>query len=101
MSNNNDNVTVTREPITEDFLKEQERIKQLAEDALKAHYANMGIEPLEVLQTLLSRDQYYGFLIGNIIKYAMRQGHKFGEPATKDATKCRSYLKLLREFEEN
>lgn len=63
-----------------------------------SHYKAMAIEPLEIMQTLLTPEEYIGFLKGNIIKYAMRQGTKRGESAAKDAAKARDYNRLLAEY---
>lgn len=70
-------------------------------DTVDTHYKSMAIEPLEVMRGMLSHEEYLGFLKGNIIKYSMRQGVKAGEPASKDATKCKSCIKLLQEALNN
>ena len=49
------------------------------------HYASMvGLEPIELMQLVLSPAEFIGFLKGNIIKYSMRAGKKQGEAAEKD-----------------
>lgn len=40
------------------------------------HYKDMPVQPWAVMESVLSRDEFIGFLKGNIIKYAMRQGKK-------------------------
>jgi hypothetical protein len=62
-----------------------------------AHYKDMGIEPWEVMELILTRKEFLGFLKGNIIKYSMRQGEKDG--ADKDAEKARHYGAKLKEAE--
>lgn len=62
------------------------------------HYKTMGIQPWEVLQSVLTREEFVGFLKGNIIKYAMRSGRKEG--ADDDAGKARHYAKKLSEIED-
>lgn len=62
------------------------------------HYKDMGIEPWDVMQSILTRKEFLGFLKGNIIKYAMRQGKKDG--ANKDAEKARHYAAKLKAVEE-
>ena len=42
------------------------------------HYADMPVEPLEVIKSVLTYEEYIGFLKGNAIKYAMRAGRKSG-----------------------
>ena len=56
------------------------------------HYASMvGLEPIELMQLVLSYDEFIGFLKGNIIKYTLRAGKKQGEAAEKDAAKAKRY----------
>lgn len=60
------------------------------------HYASMvGLEPIELMQLVLSYDEFIGFLKGNIIKYTMRAGKKQGEAAEKDAAKAKRYVEWL------
>jgi hypothetical protein len=49
-----------------------------------------------VMEAVLTHAEFVGFLKGNIIKYAMRQGRKDSD----DAAKCKHYLQKLREVEE-
>lgn len=61
-----------------------------------AHYAAMaGLEPIEVMQLVLTSDEFIGFLKGNIIKYTLRAGHKQGEAAEKDIAKAKRYKQWL------
>ena len=60
------------------------------------HYASMvGLEPIELMQIVLTYDEFIGFLKGNIIKYTMRAGKKQGEAAEKDAAKAKRYVEWL------
>lgn len=60
------------------------------------HYASMvGLEPIELMQLVLSLPEFVGFLKGNIIKYTMRAGKKQGEAAEKDAAKAKRYIEWL------
>lgn len=60
------------------------------------HYASMaGLEPIELMQLVLSPAEFIGFLKGNIIKYTMRAGKKQGEAAEKDAAKAKRYAEWL------
>ncbi len=62
-----------------------------------AHYAHMaGLEPIELMQLVMSREEFTGFLKGNIIKYTMRAGHKQGEAAEKDIAKAKRYTQWLK-----
>lgn len=57
------------------------------------HYKEMGVPPWDVMEAVLSRKEFIGFLKGNMIKYAMRQGKKDSD----DAGKCLHYKKKLEE----
>lgn len=60
------------------------------------HYASMvGLEPIELMQLVLSLPEFVGFLKGNIIKYTLRAGKKQGEAAEKDAAKAKRYAEWL------
>ena len=59
------------------------------------HYKEMNIQPWELMESLLPHEQFVGFLAGNIMKYALRDGKKEG--ATKDAEKARHYMAKLAE----
>lgn len=61
----------------------------------EAHYTAMPIQPLEVMQAIMPRHELMGFIKGNIIKYALRAGHKLGESAAKDAAKAKRYAEWL------
>lgn len=61
------------------------------------HYASMaGLEPIELMQLVLSPVEFTGFLKGNVIKYSMRAGKKQGEGAEKDIAKAKRYAQWLR-----
>ncbi len=53
------------------------------------HYTEGGIETIDYLRAKLTKDQYLGYLRGNILKYTSRIGHK-GHPIV-DAGKIRWY----------
>jgi Protein of unknwon function (DUF3310) len=60
------------------------------------HYKDMGIEPWAVMEAVLTPEEFIGFLKGNVIRYAMRQGKKEG---TDDANKARHYAMKLAEMQ--
>ena len=62
------------------------------------HYKDMEIQPWEVMQAILTPEEFRGFLKGNAIKYAMRQGRK-GD-ASEDAQKARHYAAKLKEVQQ-
>lgn len=47
------------------------------------HYRDAVVEPILVMQALFSRDEFIGFLKGNILKYRLRMGHKGTEEDMK------------------
>jgi len=58
------------------------------------HYKDMGMQPWEVMENVLTSEEFEGYLKGNIIKYSMRQGKKEG---SDDASKAQHYLMKLKE----
>ncbi len=59
------------------------------------HYKKMSIEPWDVMAVALTEEEFRGYLKGNFIKYAMRDGKKPG--AIKDADKAWHYKTKLDE----
>lgn len=57
------------------------------------HYKDMGIQPWEVMKAILTKEEWLGYLKGNVIKYGMRQGKKDSD----DANKARHYAQKLME----
>jgi len=60
------------------------------------HYKDMSMQPWAVMEAVLTHEEFRGFLRGNVIKYAMRQGKKDSD----DANKARHYVAKLKEFDE-
>ena len=58
------------------------------------HYKDMPIQPWHVMESVLTRDEFIGFLKGNVIKYSLRAGRKEG---SDDAGKARHYIQKLSE----
>lgn len=56
------------------------------------HYANMKIQPIVLMQRVLSHEEFLGFLYGNVVKYHERAGNKQGESYEKDIAKRDRYL---------
>lgn len=63
------------------------------------HYKSMPIQPWDVMEVVLTREEFIGFLKGNYIKYAMRAGNK-GDPL-EDANKALHYKQKLEEVLNN
>jgi hypothetical protein len=60
------------------------------------HYLNMDIQPWDVMASVLTREEYIGFLKGNIVKYSLRSGRKAG---SDDIAKARHYMLKLKEVQ--
>lgn len=58
------------------------------------HYKDMPIEPWDVMQAVLTPEEFIGYLKGNVIKYSMRAGRKAG---SDDVAKARHYREKLAE----
>lgn len=75
---------------------EEEEAWKMKADAVQVggtHYKDMAVEPWTVMEALLTREEFIGFLKGNVIKYSMRQGRKDSD----DAGKCHHYIQKLQE----
>ena len=77
----------TSEPCAERSTKEADRY-------FAEHYQG-AIQPIEIMQAVLSWEAFCGFLAGNCIKYGYRAGHKAGESAEKDKVKFERYAEWL------
>ena len=55
------------------------------------HYSGT-IQPLEFMQANMSKDEFIGFLKGNIIKYVSRAGKKKSTSEKEDLLKAKRYL---------
>lgn len=54
-----------------------------------SHYEKSSMQPLEVMQRLMSKEQFLGFLLGNVIKYTMRADFK--NQKESDLRKAKTY----------
>lgn len=64
-------------------------------DPKSRHYDAGGIEVQEVIKAKLTPEQYQGFCLGNIIKYACRANYK--DNFTRDIEKIGFYQSFLEE----
>ena len=63
------------------------------------HYVAGGIEAIDVIAAKLTKEQFIGFLLGNVLKYQMRFNYK--NKPLEDSKKGNWYLeKLIKELEE-
>lgn len=90
-----------------DYFKDESTIERMeeglnkkVEDAVNpAHYKVEGLpENIDIINHLMHREQYEGFLWGNILKYAYRFGRKGDKAET--AGKIEWYAKQLKDLEE-
>ena len=63
------------------------------------HYKSGVVEGIDAIQASLPREQFIGYLNGNVIKYVWRMAYK-GKPV-EDLRKARWYLERLIEVETN
>lgn len=57
------------------------------------HYQVGSKQPIEVMQEVMSKEEFEGYCRGNIIKYAMRMKHK--DEAVKEVGKIKQYAEWL------
>jgi hypothetical protein len=60
------------------------------------HYVSMPVQPWEVMEAVMTREEFVGFLKGNIIKYSMRQGKK---EDSDDVGKLQHYIAKLKQVQ--
>lgn len=82
--------------ITEFKLKEETTMTDLIDN--QSHYKNQGIEPIVLMRKNFSKEEFAGFLQGNVLKYMLRYKDKNG---LEDLNKAKTYLTWLIEEEEN
>lgn len=58
------------------------------------HYKDMPIQPWHVMESVLTREEFVGFLKGNVIKYSLRAGRKEN---SDDKGKAEHYMQKLKE----
>ena len=78
---------------------EEEEIWKMKADQMQiggTHYKDMGVQPWEVMEAVLTKEEFIGFLKGNVLKYSLRAGRKEG---TDDANKARHYMMKLKEIQ--
>lgn len=61
-----------------------------------SHYRDMPMQPWDVMQAVMTPEEFRGYLKGNVIKYAMRAGRKDG---SDDAGKAQHYRQKLAEID--
>lgn len=82
--------------INEFKLKEESTSSDLIDN--QPHYKNQGIEPIDLMRKNFSKEEFAGFLQGNVLKYMLRYKDKNG---LEDLKKAKTYLTWLIEEEQN
>ena len=62
-----------------------------------SHYKDMAIQPWDVMQAVLTPEEFVGYLKGSVLKYSLRAGKKAG--ADDDPDKAKHYAQKLREVQ--
>lgn len=62
-----------------------------------SHYQDMAMQPWEIMAAVLTREEFIGFLKGNLLKYSLRAGKKVG--ADDDSKKAKHYAQKLQEVQ--
>ena len=76
-------------------LKEETETTDLIDN--QPHYKNKGIEPIDLMRKNFSKEEFAGFLQGNVLKYMLRYKDKNG---FEDLKKAKTYLTWLIDEEE-
>ena len=63
------------------------------------HYKSGDVECIDAIKASMSREQFAGYLKGNVMKYVWRMSYK-GKPV-EDLRKARWYLERLIEVESS
>lgn len=72
-------------------------VPRMSRDEKSEYYDVGGIEVLDVIAAKLTKEQYEGYLLGNVIKYALRLNFKGTK--TRDTEKIAYYSKWLSELQ--
>ena len=67
----------------------------MSRDPSSTYYDAGGIETLDIIRAKLTTEQYQGYILGNLIKYACRMNYK-GQ-LSRDAEKVAIYGSILKE----
>ena len=64
------------------------------------YYEVIDMEVFEIMEKLLTKEEFRGFIKGNILKYRLRIGNKEDQPIEKEMVKIKEYEKKLREIKQ-
>lgn len=80
-------------------IKDIEDTKTIEGSPEEATHYHGAVEPIELMQAILTPEEFKGFIKGNCIKYAFRAGRKAGESAEKDRNKFLVYSQWLYNYQ--
>ena len=84
---------------TSEYAWTNEMLEGIANDAIKPdYYERSAMQPIEVMQRIMTAEQFEGFLLGNCIKYRMRCENKGQRDS--DMHKSRQYAYWLEMTKE-
>lgn len=68
-----------------DYIKKILPDQMVTEDIVNhpSHYKQGGLEVIDILKAKLTKEQFKGYLLGNILKYTFRHEHKGGKEDIK------------------
>ena len=64
-----------------------------------SYYERIPVQPIEYMHLVMSKEEFRGYCIGNIMKYLSRYGHK--DDPQKEAKKVADYARWLFENESS
>lgn len=84
------------EPDVEVYFDDSKHDSDLIDN--QTHYTVNGIQPIQIMKANMTKEEFRGFLEGNILKYPLRYKHKNG---LEDLKKAKTYLTwLIEDIEE-
>lgn len=63
------------------------------------HYKTRPTETIDAIRTALTEEEFRGYCIGNVMKYALRYQHKGGDDDLAKAAHYLSFMKRAYNFE--
>lgn len=73
------------------------RLSALNKQVNGDHYEDLSIQPWTVMESILTEEEFIGYLKGSVLKYSLRLGRKEG---TDDVNKIKHYMAKLLEMEQ-
>lgn len=85
--------------ISVDSSKDTKEINDVEDDYHDSHYKECVVEPILVMYKMFTKEEFIGFLKGNILKYRLRLGHK--DNIQKEMDKIKRYEQWLDEVQND